>query len=415
MEDLVLNKGSIFYEKAKQMLRDYKNAGGKLEDLKSDSPIYRYIKNTRLFDDEGKLIDLETKFKLLGYSRKSKISKNLREDLIGLIKDYIKSGGSLHIERKKLPFYEKLHSYQISLKRQGRMVSHEYIMKYDLGFREFSDLYYRCRDVEKLKLFRDRDGYVDSYRSHKVFNNYIKEVAQTFNIPIYFVTDLLADERMRKYEISIDKVAYTERLLHNYVNKHGTFVGIKRNDTRTYEAFNYLIKYYSDGTEEKFTKSEWLEMFGLDHVENKFRDSKNDRNVDINDIMIKLQRQYNGQTIILKNLDPSDYRAIIKKAVNLGVNVSQIFEMYELKCNGIKIDRLSKVWVEDIPYFEEMRNRRDELQSKFLINNMKPCKEEVFEARLKSVIQVYEEFKEKLENFIPKKTEINNISPDEID
>ena len=400
---------SKFYKKAKQMLSNYIANGGKIEELTAISPEYRYVKNTRVYDDNGNLLDLEAKFELLGYLRKSKMSKNLREDLINEIHDYLIAGGSLHANRKKLPFYERLHAYKTALKRQGKDLTHEEIMKYDLGFREYSDRYFRCLGIEKLKYFRDEYGYVDSYRKHKTFNNYIKEVAQTYNIPIYFVTTLLANEKLSNYEISIDKIAYTQRLLYNYALEHGTFEGIKRKDNSVYEAFNHLIGYYSDGTEQKYSKLEWLEIFGLDNVKNRFRDVKKDKNLDINDMMSRIKQRYQDQIVILKDLDRADYRMIVKKAVALGVGISEVFQLYGLKCKEMKIERLSRVWVENLPYLDEMQDRKNELITNAVaVSKQKLCNEEIFEIELSAVIQVYQEFKEKLESYIPEKAAYSN-------
>lgn len=396
-----------FYKTAKKMLEEYVQNGGNVESLSTESTIYKYIKNTKVVDENGKAIDLETKFELLGYPRKSKVSKNLREDLICEIREYLVNGGSFHIERKKLPFYERLHSYQVQLKHKGINLTHEQIMKDDLGFKEFSDVYFRCLGIEKLKYFRDKEGFVDSYKAHVKFNNYIKEIAQTYQIPIYFVTTLLADEKTRKYAIHIDKVKYTERLLQNYVAENGTLVGIKRNNKAVYEAFEYLTKYYSDGTETKFSKAEWLKIFGLDEVEHKFQTTANQEEINVEGIMNELKLKYQDNIINMRELDPKDYRTILKKAVSLNISMSDLFKSYGLKSNSVKSERLSKVWVKEIPYLDEMKALRDKIMAETKISLENGCcKEEVFESKLKAVLKVYEEYKEKLESFLPEQYEI---------
>lgn len=407
---MVLDKNSTFYKTATHLLQDFISSGHKIEDLTCADKAYKYIKNSRVFDKNGELINLETKFLLLGYPRKAKYSKEIREDLIKEIKDYLVAGGTFHIERKKLPFYEKLHTYSNLLKRQGKHLTYEQIMKEDLGFEEYSDLFYRCKDLEKIKYFRDEEGYVDSYKSHKKFNAYIKDVSITYEIPVYFITTLLMDEKLRECEIQTDKVKFTERLLNNYVIKNGTFVGIKRKAPEVYNSFDFLTRYYSDGTEKRYSKPEWLEIFGLDHFEHRFKKEKNEEDIDIENVMLNLKKQYNDKLINLKDLDSKTYRTIIKKAVRLGVSVSQLFEIYGMKSNGITIDRLSKVWVKEIPYLNEMQKRRNELLAQNLKNaGKKPCKEKIFEAKLLAVIQVYNEYKEKLDSYLPEELSLNEI------
>ncbi|MBQ8615676.1 MAG: hypothetical protein IJ415_03830 [Clostridia bacterium] len=411
---MTLDKNSIFYQNATKLLQEYIASGHKIEDLVCDDRVYKYIKNTRVYDAQGKLINLETKFKLLGYPRKAKCTKTLREDLIKEVNSYLVSGGSFHIERKKLPFYEKLHSYANLLNRQGIHLTYEQIMKNDLGFKEYSEMYYRCKDLDKLKYFRDEDGFVDSYKSNKMFNAYIKDVSISYGIPNFLVVSLLMDEKCKGYEIQTDKVKYTEILLKNYANEHGTFVGIRRKEPKIYNAFDFLTRYYSDGTEQRYSKLEWLNIFGLDHVEHRFKEVDNEDNIDVEDIMLSLKEKYKDEVVNLKEIEAKDYRKIIKKAVRLGVNVSQVFEIYGMKSNGVRSDRLSRVWVEEIPYFDEMKKRRNELLAQNLKSaGKKPCKEEIFEAKLLAVIQVYHEFKERLENYLPKEFEFNNNSNEE--
>jgi hypothetical protein len=404
-------KNSSFYKKSTQMLADFVANGGDVSNLTKDDQIYKYIKNSKVFDADGKLIDLETKFTLLGYPRKSKISKNLREDLINEIREYLINGGSFHIERKKLPFYERLHSYRVQLLHKGINLTHEQIMREDLGFHEFSDTYFRCQGIFQLKHFRNENGFVDSYKSHIKFNNYIKELSQTYNLPIPIIITLLADEKCTRYEMVVDKIKYAERLLKNYATKHGTFVGIKRTDKTTYEAFEYLTKYYSDGTEAKYSKADWLSIFGLGDVEHRFRDKTENEIVDVESIVEKLKKQFGDNIVIHQEINKNDYRTLIKKAVALNISVAQLLNEYGLKSNGISSERLSRTWLNEVPYLKEMKKTRDEIIAK----SSKPkSKEEEFEIKLKAVISIYEEFKEKLEQYLPDEYSIIQTSEEQL-
>ena len=145
----------------------------------------------------------------------------------------------------------------------------------------------------------------------------------------------------------------------------------------------------------------------MQDVENRFMDSRNDQ-IYLDDIMFELKEKYQNQTIKLKELNRKTYHLIVRKAVSLGVSVDDVFNMYGLKCNGININRLSKVFVDEIPYLQEMKARRNELMKETGISLENGfCKEEVFEAKLRVCKQVYNEFKEKIYNFVPEKAKEN--------
>ena len=398
---MVLDKNSIFYRKATKMLEEYLSTGKTIEDLTRKDKEYQYISYAKVYDEQGNLINLETKFELLGFPRKRRHVQNLRETLIAEIKDYLISGGSFHVERKNLPFFERLHTYSKSLKTKGVILTNEQIMKDDLGFREYSDSYYRCKGLDNIKYFRDEEGFVDGYRTNLKFNAYIKDLAETYNIPYYLVITLLADEKLRECQIETDKVKYTQALLEKYAKENGSFVNLQKNNPTVYYALDTLTRYYSDGSESRFTKKEWLEIFDLGHIEHNFGKKRNAQEVNFNAVMEKLKQEYKDQIINPKDLDSKTYHLIIKKAVRLGVSVADVFRMYGLRSNSKVINRLSRVAVNEIPYFDEMKKRRNQILKEILKDKKRTCKEEIFEAKLSAVIQVYQEYKEKLESYYP--------------
>ncbi len=396
---MIFSKNSEFYKKAKTYLDNYVKNGGDVNNITTTDPIYIYIKNQRLTDKQGNIIDLEAKFKLLGHSREIKKTKNLREDLIKDINTYLENGGSFHINRKKFPFYERLRAYVRSLERKGINATQEEIMKFDLGFREFSEIYYRCSGIEQFPEYRDDEGYIDSYRKDREYNNYIKELAKTYDVPYYIVITLLANEKARNYFIDVDKVQYTKRLLENYVAKNKTLVGLKRKDPIAYNAFDYLIRYYSNGNQDVFSKQEWLDVFGLGDVENRFRELKRNEDVEFNSLMTDLINRFGENEFYCKDLSEAEYRRVIKKAVQMNVPVYEIFRMYGLNVRGNNVDRLSSVRIEEIPYIEEMKKRRDEIIA--AMKKPKMGKEEVMEIKVKAMKIAYQEYKHMIDSYLP--------------
>ncbi len=411
-----LFEDTIFFVKAKKMLDDYVASGGDVNNLGKDDKEYKYIKNTRVVGENGKVLTLEEKFKKLHHPRNAKYVKDTRLALVEAVADYVAQGKSFHIPRKKLPFYEQLATYSNHLERRGEFKTHEQIMKFDLGYLNFSDDYYRCKDLEKLKDFRDENGYIDSYRNNEHLRTYVKDIAITYRVPYYFIICLLCDEKQTSYIIEVDKVKFTERMLKNHAKKYGTFVGIRRDHPKVYNAFEYLTRYYSDGSELGFSKLDWLEIFGLSDVEHRFWDVTRE-NTNIDQAIINLKIQCKDNVVVAKDVDPKDYGKVVKKSVQMGISVSELLNMYGLKHKHLKSSRMARTEVEEIPYLDEMKQRRDELileSGKTMENGC--CREEIFEAKLQAVIQVYAEYKEKLLSYVPEEFSLldnNNVNTEE--
>lgn len=380
----------------KKALDEFVEAGGNVKDLKRSDPLYVYIKDTKMYDENKKLLTLEQKFEALGHPRKQKYSKDVKADLIKEIQEYLNAGGSFHIERKKLPFYGRLLTYARHLRGSGVILSHEEIMK-ALGFRNFSDDYYRCRRLKNLKFFRDENGYVDSFRQNPQMRDDITEIAMKYNVPYYFIITILCNEKLKKYSIQINRIKQIELDLKKYVEENGTLVGIKRKNPALANAFEYMISYYSDGSGETFSKKEWLDIFGLGDVENRFRHVEK-KEKDIEQVMLKIKNEH-PSGFFAKDLNKSEYRLVLKKAIKMGASVKDICSLYGIEYRGAKIERLSRVKVEEVPLLKEMKARRNSLIKNSGVSFMNGyCEEEIFENKLKIMKQVYLEFKDKLDD-----------------
>ncbi len=413
-----LDKDSQFYKKAVQYIEEFLATGKKIEEMSTKDKAYRYIKNSRVYDENGELIKLEKLFELLGYPRAKKYSSDVRADLIKEINEYLEQGKSLHIDRKKLPFYERLLTYTHILRKRGSMLTHEQIMKEDLGFRQFSDTYFRAHKALKIKNYRDSEGYVDDYKSNQNLNAFVKDLAITYEVPYYFIVIFMCGEKLRRYNISVDRVAFVKRELENYAAEHnGTLQGLRWNDPELYNAFDYLMDYFSDGSEQRYTKQEWLEAFEF-NVPNRFKETAKQGVKDIEDVIHRVKQQFPNGFVVAKDMDQRDYRQIVKKSISLGVTVSELLKKYGLNCKGSSMSRLTRTYVEQVPYIFDMKNRFNQLvleSGKTKENNT--CEEEILEARVRAMKQVYAEFEEKLNNYLPERINeevIENLVDDTI-
>lgn len=261
-----------------------------------------------------------------------------------------------------------------------------------------------------MKEYRDSEGFVDDYKLNRNLNAFIKDLAITYDVPYYFIIVFMCGEKLRKYIISVDKVAFIKRNLENYATEHnGTLNGLRWKDPSLYNAFDYLMDYFSDGSEQTFTKQEWLEAFEL-KVPNRFKDNVKQKEDDIEEVILRLKSQFKNGFVVAKDMDKSDYKKVVKKSISLGITVSELLKKYDLKCKGSSVSRLARAYVNEIPYIDEMKSRFNELilaSGKTKENNA--CKEEILEARVQAMQQVYAEFKEKLDNYLPEKIEVESV------
>ena len=225
---------------------------------------------------------------------------------------------------------------------------------------------------------------------------------------------MTADEKLEKCYIDTEYIEYVKTQLQQHVKEYGTLKGLKRKNNSLYYRFHTLMKYYGDGSESVFTADDWLNIFDLSGVENRFKKSSSSDEADVKPIMTKLKQQFGKGVIRCKNLDSKDYRIVVKKAIKLAIPIKELFNDYGLKYEGNMVNRLSTMQVTQIPYLDEMKALRDDLLlSQGITAENGYCKEEIFEAKVSACKQAYDEFKDKMFNFTIE--EINNLEDKELD
>ena len=136
-----------------------------------------------------------------------------------------------------------------------------------LGFRDYSDTYFRCMGIFDLKEYRDENGFVDSYRKNEQLKSYIVSLGKTLDLPYYLVITLLADEKLSKCYIGTEYINQVKTEMEQYAKENGSFNGIKRKNSNLYYKFSTLIRYYGDGGEIDLSPEDWLAVFELDDFE----------------------------------------------------------------------------------------------------------------------------------------------------
>lgn len=384
------------FDRAKKMLDEFVAKGGKIDDLKSTDPIYQFIVSSDIYLGGVLLKTMEERFSALGYPRKRKCAENVKDALIEEIDAYLANGGKFDIDHSKLPFFQRVHSYIKGFKKKGLSLTFEEAMK-QLGYKQYSSIYFRCKDLSKLKEFRDENGYVDSFRKDKSFVGYMTFLSRTLEIPYSIIIQLLADEKLKTMTISTEYIAHVKDEFERHIEVYGTLKGFTSIDKKLYEKLHNLRRYISVGTGETFTNEEILSIMDLD-VEHSLK-NKTAKDFDLESVMSKFMGK--GK-IKSSDIDSPTYRWILTESVKMGVPMTELFNSYGIEYHGKNRDRLSKMYVHKMPYLKEMKARRDELLSKSEIcQDKNACKEEIFEERVRVCKQVYGEFKEKIYNFSP--------------
>jgi len=367
--------------------------------LKRGDYIYDYIHGNHLKDSNGKNLGYYEKLALCGYYVDRKHTADLKADLIKEIEEYLAFGGDFHETRKSLPFDQRLHTYCKSVRgKQGIEYSPEQAM-HNLGYRSYSDLYFRFLALTKLPKYRDKHGFVDAYRDDEQMRARINSLAASSKMPIAVLVELLAGENLQKHYLGIDYLRYVAQKLEEYVDENGTLDGISKKDIPLYTKVLTIRKFLSRENGEELTVEDVIDLLDVDTRGHEFRKARSEVK-NLEDIMTELGVKSSEQNrkIWKKDIPAEDYRTILMRSIALGVTTKAFFKLYDIDyVDGRNVDRLKNVVVREYPYMSQMREMRDKLMEESgvsLENGF--CKEEVFEKRLQVCMQVYDLFKEKI-------------------
>lgn len=385
-------------EEMKKRVEAFVDAGGKLENLKRDDELYKYIHGVHLKDKDGKFLTMQEKFLLVGHDRAPVYSQDVRQDLIDEIEAYLASGGSFHIRRKDLPFYERLHTYAQILKRERGLteeLTYEQVMR-ELGYRNYSDTYYLYHDLDGLQEFRNANGFVDDYRKDEKLKAKINELSQKLQIPIAVLVGVFAGENLERYSLSSDYFGYIQNQLQEYVKIHGNLKGLTKDKLR-YAKVLFLKNRVATDLGEKLSVEDIVDLLGFGGVEGDFKAKRKENKNAVKELAKFCQeiKRNNGGVLKKADIPQSLYRVVLQKSLKHGITTKAYLKSFDVDyVDGRDVPRLSRFLVKEYPHMQEMRTRRDELLSAF--DGQGLCEEELFEKRLEVCIAVYDEFKDKI-------------------
>ncbi len=388
--------------KAKALIKQYKDAGGKVDDLTKKDKIYGFLAQRNLIVD-GKTLNMEEKFKYLGEPRARRrtndVEKSLRED----IERYLASGGSFHVRRKSLPFYERLHNY-VKLRKFS---SYEEAMK-SLGYKNYSDTYFRFLDLQNISKFCDENGFFIYKREkdNSNFHNILQAAADTLQMPAAVIITLLCDKKLEKCVVETDYYEYLRSQLEQFAKTNNGFVGIKRKAPQLYNKLRHFRESAYNDMQDELSTEAVLAFMGLDNFKFRYWESGKS-GYDISDELKAIQEKSKGKVVTIGDFSNDLRKKVYRNAYRQGIQVKDYLGQFGIEYKGLDAsERFRHVKMNAYPYLDEMKERRDEIIAE-MSEGKDLCKEEVFEARVLACQQAYEEYKERINNFTGEKVDVS--------
>lgn len=398
-------------QKMHNMLENFERETGRsVQSLTEDDKEYQYVWGVDIKDENGRSLTLQEKFAIAGFERKQKYSSNVKQDLIDGIEDYLAKGGSFHVQRNSFPFANKLYIYKTGLeKSKGVKLSNNQIMK-ELGYKQYSDTYYRYRDLEKMAEFVDKDNFADDYKKDKKMRAFVNDAAISLNLPIAVVVELVCGFDLKQVCIETEYFSFVKEEILKFAKKNNNSLeGISKREPLLYSRISLIRKYVSTSYGENISSYDVLRLLDLGHLHNLFSDKPKpvkDISAAISELSSIAQKQ-NGK-IFKKDIENDDYDEIVLKSVRLGMTTKEFFKKYNIDyVDGRSNVRLKKIYAKKYPYIDEMRQRKQELLNE-RCSSQNLCKEELFEENLNASLQAYRDFKDKI--YKSETEKINNFN-----
>lgn len=386
----------VSIEEISQRLQEFVDAGGNIDDLGVEDELYQLVKG---IDNKHSIVE---KFKICGQMRRVKKVKSVTEELKIQAHSYIAAGGSLHIPRKQLPFYETLHAAKRAyLRRTGKPISSKDMLA-SVGVTGYSDIYYNYLKIFDLASYQDTYGFVDSYRKDSVMNATIDRYAEQLGMPIALVVELVADQRLERSCLQTDTLSFISKQLAEYKKDYGSFENISRTDPQLYNRLCRFKKIIQTDSGKPVSTKELVEMLGSYDNADVFSDTTEIRELDYEKDIVPLITfaRANGGTISAKDIPHSLYRNILDHASRNATTISDFFDDFGVEyTDARKNQTFVRLYVERFPYIHEMKQERDVLTKQLQDSHPEFTKEEFFEHYLEVCKSVYLKYKPLIETY----------------
>lgn len=390
----------------KEKLQAVVDSGRSVEDLTSADPEYRYVKDAKVIID-GKKLSTEEKFALAGFDRPSK-NRDLASYIKNAIIAYRQEGGDFNVDYKDLPFIAEVRSYVNHHNANGPadMTIEDCLRMF--GAKEVSKIYKRYHGIMDVKRFTDANGYVDSYRKDPTYYGYISKASAALDMVDGYVVSLIGNQDLQQSFLDVDYISMVMNKVDRYIKMHkenGKAVNLSelhRSNPQLYSQINWVANNFCSFTGENLSRKDVLYVLGIDVGNTSFShlESEKDREFDSCIAALRTLPYDNEGKISRADMTDKQYKIVKQKAQRLGVYLTELFRIYEIKyMGGLEKERFSKTKVKNLPYIDEMREKRDKAYLQYLDKNAKAPKEIKFENYFKICTDIYGQYKDKIVSF----------------
>lgn len=390
-------------EKIKEILDNFVANGGDVNNLTSNHPVYLKIKKHKVYEN-GVPLSVGQKFQRAGHPRMTHGYMSIEYQLYQKVTEYLSKGGSLHIPRHDLPFYSQIKGMLKKHKRQTGKDATPKQMLESVGIFGYSDIYYAYLPILDMSAFKDlKTKCVDSYRKHPDIKGIICYQASLLDIPESLFVQLVLNENLEKSVLQTDRIAYCRKLMKDYVNTCGSFIGIRRDNPELYELMRSVKDNVRTSNGVPISMTDFVNIMGFEDVKHSFLKKFTGTIHDIEKIISNIKAECNTlkkTDLKASDLSRKDYDVLCEYAIRTNTSLSKIFEKHGLKY----IDQGNKeifdfVYISKYPFLNEMRQERDEMMNEFKKQNPSMVKEDLFENYLLICKSVYESHKQKIHTF----------------
>lgn len=196
--------------------------------------------------------------------RKITLTKPYKDKIYNIkieIDSYLqRSGNSIYVAQKSLPFYERMRSFIKSYKQEfGITLTLEEV--YELAGHPYNKDYGTMKYIKSQAELVAKDGFIDDLKDRSVGSAYTKlrVMANSRDISIYDFAVLMTGYRFSYAIVKADYLEFLKaELLNAYPNRDVS--GIKRDNAELYEKVRHALKYLPDFS----STAQLLEHLGFD-------------------------------------------------------------------------------------------------------------------------------------------------------
>lgn len=388
----------------KQMLSDFVENGGNVDDLTINNPEYQAVKNHDIYFN-GRRLTLEERFSFLGFPRTAKqkpFDEKLKE-LRAMLDEFVANGGDINSIDVHHPIYIEMRSFTPKINGRKISVEEAFALAGHPRKPRYNDKQLFIGRLTDLETYQDENGYVDSYRKDQSMKQFVSYCSESFEIPTSLVVCLLANQKLKNHVVITNRIEFLRTKLAEYLESHRDFCGIRRLDPQLYNLLTSIAKTYQTPDGHKLSNLEIVELLGFENINNSFSKINECRQFSEEAFMKRYLSTINANngTISLTDMHPSDYNALSFYLRRRNETKRQFFERYNVRYLDQRIvERNKRVTLPEYPYLDEMKELLAEMLTEY--HNQNPeienaSEEEIFQIKLEAIKAIYSQYKEKIE------------------